>query len=182
MNLHSPLAAIEAKRLASGVSREQLAGLAGLSERHYRRLVEDGRRPRDTTLAKLKTAVARLARNAGDAIVDDHTRLIRTCFRAALGLVCQEEGADPSEVLRHDPSRRATGDRAWMAAADLRSRALVVVNQGLDVKQSEIAKALSMTPAAVCVAMRRVEDLREGDDKLDAQLDRLSGLMNGGEW
>ncbi|MDE0921490.1 helix-turn-helix domain-containing protein [Aurantimonas coralicida] len=180
MNAQSPLLQIEAKRIAAGVSRETLAGHAGVSEKHYRRLLDGDGSPRPGTLAKLRAAAGRLGRASG--ATDAHSRLVRTCYFAALTLVCQRAGADPAEVRRHDPSRRATGDPAWLQAANLRRHAIVVVNQGLNVAQGEIARALAMTPAAICVAMKAVEDQRDADPDLDAMLDDLTAAMNGGEW
>ncbi|NDV87062.1 helix-turn-helix domain-containing protein [Aurantimonas aggregata] len=180
MNAQSPLFQIEAKRLAAGVSREQLAGLAGVSEKHYRRLVNAGVTPRPAMLAKLRAAAGRLGRAAAQP--DEHSRLVRTCFFAALALVCHRAGEDPAEVRRHDPSRRATNDPAWLKAADFRRRAIAVVNQGLNVRAAEIARALELTPAAICVAMKAVEDQRDADPALDAELEQLASLMSGGEW
>ncbi|WP_062203524.1 helix-turn-helix domain-containing protein [Aureimonas sp. AU12] len=178
MNAQSPLFAIEAKRLAAGISREQLASAAGMSLRHYDRLVIGDRgTPRASTLGKLRTALARLGRVQGAQ--DDMTRLVGSLFNAALALICQREGVEPSEVLRHAPSRRATADPAWLAAARLRQRAIALVNQGLDLPQSELARALGLTPAAISLAMGAVEDARHEDPELDRTMDVLERMLRG---
>ncbi len=41
------------------------------------------------------------------------------------------------------------------------------MNQGLDLPQSELARALNLTPAAVSRAMGKVEDERHQDAELD---------------
>ncbi|KTQ97778.1 hypothetical protein NS226_03815 [Aureimonas ureilytica] len=177
MNAASPLFAIEAKRIAAGLSIEQLAGCAGMSERNYRRLLADECKPRPSTLGKLRKAIARLGRI--QSAPDDMSRLVVSTFHAALALLCAREGVATGDVLRHDPARRATSDAAWLRAARLRQRAIALVNQGLDLPQSELARALGLTPAAVSLAMGAVEDARHDDPQLDRDMDQLERLLRG---
>ncbi|KTR08583.1 hypothetical protein NS365_01205 [Aureimonas ureilytica] len=93
--------------------------------------------------------------------------------------MCAREGVATGDVLRHDPARRATSDAAWLRAARLRQRAIALVNQGLDLPQSELARALGLTPAAVSLAMGAVEDARHDDPQLDRDMDELERLLRG---
>ncbi|WP_082655878.1 helix-turn-helix domain-containing protein [Aureimonas sp. D3] len=177
MNAASPLFAIEAKRIAAGLSIEQLAATAGMAASGYRRAIAGESSPRPVTLGKLRTALARLTRI--QSAHDDMSRLVVATFHAALALICAREGVATGDVLRHDPARRATSDAAWLRAARLRQRAIALVNQGLDLPQSELARALGVTPAAVSLAMGAVEDARHDDPQLDRDMDELERLLRG---
>ena len=177
MSAQTPLAMIEAKRMAAGISVDQLVAAAGLTARGYLAALAGRRTPRPTTIGKLRLALSRLARVQSSQ--DDLSRLVASAYHAALALLCDRAGILTADVLRHDPTRRATANREWREAARMRQRAIALVNQGLDLPQSELARALGLTPAAISLAMRDVEDARHDDPSLDRMMDELERLLRG---
>lgn len=82
-------------------------------------------------------------------------------YRLCLERVCEALGLDPRQVaaMPHYPCR--TSSPAWLAAADARRLAIYLLNTVYDVRQHAIARAVGLTPAAVCTALHTVEDARD---------------------
>ncbi|TYC51637.1 hypothetical protein FMN50_20365 [Rhodobacterales bacterium] len=148
---------IERKRRQLGLSANKLTTLAGINSNHYSDLVARKKHPRADTIAKLKIALSRHER--GEA-----TTLPAMIYRLCLLSVCMSEGVKIEDVLSQEPSRRATFDPVWKRAADLRAKALYIAHTVCGVPQKQLAAATGLTPAAVSLAMGRVEDACEPED------------------
>lgn len=154
---------IERRRRQLGLSKSKLAALADVSRQHYLDIAGRKTEPRRTTIAKLKLALTRQEKQLGGAM----PVLI---YRLCLLHVCQAERVGLEDVLSQDPSRRATFDPAWKQAADARGKALYIAHTACGLPQRQLAAAAGMTPAAVSLAMGRVEDSCDPDETLLFQL------------
>lgn len=148
---------IERKRRRLGISQSQLASFAGVNRSHYSDIVHRKKEPRRDTVAKLRHALSRYENGRAEA----QPAMI---YRLCLLYVCQVEHVDFENVLAQDPKRRATFDPAWKRAADAREKALYVSHTICGVPQRQLAAAAGVTPAAVSLAMGRVEDACEPDE------------------
>lgn len=173
----NPMESIEAKRVAIGLSIEQLTGAAGVTSSYYRLLRQDSAQPRRAIIARLKAALSRLTGRPADLAAPE-IRLVFYSYQMALALVCERAGVSTSTVHAQDPSRRATADKDWLAAAKLRRQAYYLLNCALGIDQADIAKATGMTPAAISLACRAIEQERD-DDGFDQLMDELTRTITG---
>lgn len=81
-------------------------------------------------------------------------------YRMLLSFVCWIEKASIRQILASDPRRRATADDAWMEAARIRRITIYIACVHLGLRQADVARAAGMSRAAVCGALKDVEDLR----------------------
>ncbi|WP_281932149.1 helix-turn-helix domain-containing protein [Roseibium album] len=148
---------IERRRRQLGISKSRLAALAEVSRQHYLEIAERRTIPRQATIAKLKLALTRHEKQIGSSV----PVLI---YRLCLLYVCQAEHVALADVLAQKPSRRATFDPDWKMSADARGKALYIAHTVCGLPQRQLAEAAGMTPAAVSLAMGRVEDACEPDE------------------
>lgn len=167
---------IERARQAYGISQEKLAAEAGISSRWYRETVQHPSRASDATIANLATALRSLsARRPDDATL---TALILATYNGFLLAVCQSSGLRSELVRADDPRVTKSGDPDWLRRSRARQAAVYLTNQALGVRQRPLARALGLTPAAVCQSLRNVEDLRD-DPVFDRIIDQASRLITG---
>ncbi|MBP1296641.1 hypothetical protein [Bradyrhizobium elkanii] len=90
--------------------------------------------------------------------VDDARRIYDLYLRA----VCRHQGLMLNEVLRQlARPGRPNIDAQWRAAAYARQLAMYLANTLHNVPQGRLADVTGLTPAAVCLALRSIEDVRE---------------------
>lgn len=169
------VAAIERRRRAAGLTIEELARRAEISVSTYVRF-KKGSAPRARSLAKLKRALLMKERHREAALLAPEA-----AFRSAISAICAEQGLNAHAVLDADPQRKATADAAWMAAIKVRRIALHVLNGGAGMRTQALAEAAGVTPAAVLLAVRDIEDMRDHDPALDDLLNRMHAVFNGGQ-
>lgn len=174
------LARIERERAAFGIRQVDLAEAAGLSERTYRRLIDGASPPRLDVVERLARQLARLAAKAPAPKLDE--TLARVSYRACLGAVAPFYGVDVDAVVAETTAEalRRTVDGRWSAspAALARQAAIYLMNTAIGIQQRRLAELLGLTPAAICLAIRDVEDRRE-DTRLDRVLDAAERLLGG---
>lgn len=95
-------------------------------------------------------------------------------FEAFLASACRHLSLDLAVVKASEPSRRATACHSWRQQAYVRQLALYLANQATGLPQAELARAIGVTRAAVCAAVREVEDRRDEPtfDALVAAIER----------
>lgn len=153
--MSADIADIEARRRALSIPKATLAAEAGTSRSHYDRLIA-GHRVNPAVAARFQRALTRIGRiGAGAPPAAD------LIYRLCVVLMAAEGNVDPRDVLQQDPSRRATSDPQWMKAALVRSLGIYAANVLCGLSQVDLAKVSGMTPAAVSLALRRVEDYLE---------------------
>ncbi|MEO1110119.1 MAG: helix-turn-helix transcriptional regulator [Pseudomonadota bacterium] len=148
---------IERRRRQYKLSHAKLAALAGINRDHYQEIITRKVEPRQATIAKLRLALSRHEFGGRGS-------LPLMIYRLCLLYVCQSERVDLESVLAQDPKRRATFDPIWKQAADMRGKALYIAHAVCGVPQRQLAAAAGMTPAAVSLAMGRVEGSCEPDE------------------
>lgn len=171
------LAAIERGRVAFGLSIEQLAVEAQVTRAWYSRIQRDPARASDRVVARLAAALKRLR----DGKRDDEAltaSLVEATYGGFLAAVCQLMGLDVAEVRASDPRAGKTADVAWRAAARARQLALYLTNVSLGVRQRVLARVVGLTPAAVCLALRTIEDLRD-DPAFDQLVEAAARAVTG---
>lgn len=171
------LQTIERARQAYGISQERLAAEAGISSKWYRQVVQHPSRCSEATIASLQLALRRISARRDP---DDGTReaLIRATYHGFLLAVCQVTGLDLRLVKADDPRVTKAGDPHWLRRSRARQAAVYLTNQALGVRQRPLARALELTPAAVCQSLRNIEDLRDDPD-FDRVIDEASRLITG---
>jgi hypothetical protein len=121
----------------------------------------------------------------------------RLMYRTYLAAVCEHQGLQPAEVERQlarpvqeirrgvfvQPGAcgyRILVDRDWKAAVYARQLALYLANTSDNIPQALLAQATGLTPAAVCIALRAIEDLRDHGD-YDALVELVAAQMAAGD-
>ncbi|PPQ39354.1 hypothetical protein SAMN06265338_103197 [Rhodoblastus acidophilus] len=87
--------------------------------------------------------------------------LTRWAYAGALERTARFYGVTPEQVAETSPQRGATADAHWRACSHARQAAIYLVNTGAGIGQAKIAALLGLTPAAVCLALKDVEDRRD---------------------
>ncbi len=82
-------------------------------------------------------------------------------YAGALERTARFYGVTPEEVWATSPQRGATADAHWRACSHARQAAIYLVNIGKGTEQVKLATLLGLTPAAVCLALKAVEDRRD---------------------
>ena len=158
----------ERKRLKIPVAR--LCRQAGMDAKNYARIRGGERCPRGDTLARLAAALAACKR--GDK---DNALAGRPLFRLVLAQLAREVGIDVAAALEHKPQQKATANPEWMEISRLRDVACYILNTVLGMSNAEVARAAGVTPPAITVAIRKVEDKREAHPELEAVFSMFEG-------
>jgi len=151
---------------------EALAVRAGVAPSAYRRAIKGRTGIRPTTLRRLEAALAAL-RSERRAVREPDTILIRAVYGGFVASIAVHMGVRPDDVHAQDPRLGATADPEWRRLAQVRQAAIYLTNTVVDVRQARLAHVLGLTPAAVCLGLRSVEDRRDDPD-FDALLERLT--------
>ena len=169
---------IEADRKKKLVRQSDLANAAHISERTYRTLVASPLRAKDEIVGRLERALARLGSRAPKPDADPE--LVKAVYRGFLVQMVAHYGVTMAEADSADPQRQAHGTAAgsWYRCAHARQAAIYLTNTALAVRQRRLAELLDLTPAAVCLALKDVEDRRD-DLKFEQALKRATWMMTG---
>lgn len=170
------VARIDERREAQGLSLEELARLAGVSERSVRRALRERRPASEAVLVAMEQALIWAKRGA------DEPSPIRAAWRMALYLMASDLGLSMSQIDAEaaDPKRKATNNPEWMLAARVRRRAVYCLNAVFGYRQHELVAVSGLTPAGVSRICREIEDERDEDGALDRRFDELSRELMGG--
>lgn len=168
---------IERRRVDAKLSTGSLIALAGYSASHYRAALAGKAAPRIETVVRLERALGSLLAGKNATTADEP--LLRAVYSGFVTALASAEGVDPADVHAQDPRKGATADRAWRRIAQVRQAAIYLTNTTLGVRQSRLAELLGLTPAAICLGLRSVEDRRD-DPAFAALLDRIAGAVMGG--
>lgn len=158
---------IERERQKMKIPVAKLCGAAGLTVRTYERIKDGTRTPRPDTLARLASGLT-VARRQGRPAAAWMERRSQVLFRIILLQLADESQADQALVLEFDPQAKATASKEWMEISRLRHLAMYIMNVILGVPNADVAKAAGVSPAAVTVALQKMEIKRD-----DPDLDRL---------
>ena len=97
----------------------------------------------------------------------------RAAYLACLGALCWRMGVDLKSVLDLDVRTHVRGAAAPAGVRDCaraRCRAVYLAVTVVALRQADVARAVGVTPAAVCLACQRVEDERD-DPQVNALLE-----------
>lgn len=170
---------VEAERLAAGVSQTDLCRSAGVALRSYTRFAASGARPE--TVARLRKALKSLAARAPAAKgPDDSHPQVRAIFGGFLLAVAPHYGVSLPQI--HAALGRAgeqTLDPHWRACSHARQAAIYLTHTALSLKQKMLADVLGLTPAAICLSIRAVEDRRD-EAIFDEVLNAAEAAIMGG--
>lgn len=169
--------AIEQVRQAHGISQNKLAAEAGLSRTWYQTIHADPSRASEAVLSRLAGALRRLreGQRHDEAML---ASLVAATYGGFLAAVCRELVLDVAAVRAADPRAGRTADPAWRAAARARQLAIYLTNISLGVQQRVLARAVGLTPAAICLGLKTIEDLRD-DPAIDALIEACARQVTG---
>ncbi|WP_295805900.1 hypothetical protein [uncultured Nitratireductor sp.] len=170
--------AIERRRKDLNLTKDHMDRAANLTRGHYHRLVSGVCTPRPSTLARLKAATLNAGKRRTAAHNDDEGLSIS--YQLAIALVANALGRDAASIHGQDPSRRATHNPEWMAAAEVRRIALYLLNAAAGWNQAKAAEAAGVTRQAVHTACKAIED-RRNERSFDRLLDDLTRSITG-DW
>jgi hypothetical protein len=165
---------IEQRRAGAHLSTVSLSSAAGVGRQTYLDALAGRAIPRPGTLFRLEMALASLLAERRAAAPD--TLLIRATYGGFVLAVAERLGVRPTDVHAQDPRRGATADPEWRRLAQVRQAAIYLTNVALGVKQSRLADALGLTPAAICLGLRSVEGRRE-DPAFDRMLEEIGAAV-----
>lgn len=101
----------------------------------------------------------------------------REIYQTYLAAVCLHQGLRPREIERQlARPGKPNVDTEWRRAAYARQLALYLANTSHNVPQTLLAEAAGLTPAAVCMALKAIEDLRD-IRSFDARVDIVAAEM-----
>lgn len=174
LSANRAVAEIEERRLAAGLSVTELARRAGITAYWYRTLRRRRSSPKSSVLRKLDRAF-----DAPPSFAVSEVARARSMWGAMVMALAEGHGVTAADVVASDPRAGKTADRTWSACARVRQAAIYLVVTKFGVPQRRLAEALDLTPAAVCLALKAVEDRRD-DPAFDAALDRAARMITGG--
>lgn len=127
---------IERKRSELKVPLESLCHYAGVGRTTYYRCLKGYHAARPTTVRRLSQTLTRIMQG----FYDQQARSANVrIYSNALHIAANELGIDIDRLVASDPSRRATGDKEWLACARGRRLAWALLNSwGINV--SSIAR------------------------------------------
>ncbi len=128
---------------------------AGVGTRTYHDAMAGTYVATTATLAKLNAALSRFKLAYGG---DKGPMSVHAAYRLALVLAAGHLKADAKAVMAADPAKRLTRDPEWLAGSRVRWLAFWICNVLVGFRQSEVARAASVTRQAVCDAIKEVED------------------------
>lgn len=165
---------IEQDALSAGIGIGAVCRAANMSDRNFYYLKTGQQTARSGTLRRLDIGLSRakMAQKLGAGGASE-----RSVYMLCVYAVAQFMRVSADVVLSHDPAKRATSDVEWMAASKVRRLALYVASVATGMKQAEVARAAGMTRAAVCIALKQIEDDRD-DAVLDAFLTSLEKVFS----
>ncbi len=173
---------IEERRRSSGIAQIDLARAAGVSLRTYTRLVTEGD-SRKVARQKLSASLDRLERTLdrmAAAIRVDRIEcdLVLATHRGFVLALAPVFGVTADQVAAADPRANLNFDPTWRGCRHVAQAAIYLTNTTLGLTQRRLAEILGLTPAAVCLALKAVEDRRD-DPGFDGALRRASELIAG---
>jgi len=169
--------AIDQVRQAHGISMNRLAAEAGVSRTWYQTIDRDPARASEAVLSRLAAALRRLreGQRHDEAML---ASLVAATYGGFLAAVCRELALDVALVRAADPRAGKTADVGWRAMARARQLAVYLTNISLGVQQRVLARAVGLTPAAICLGLKTIEDLRD-DIAIDALIERCARQVTG---
>jgi transcriptional regulator with XRE-family HTH domain len=172
---------IDDRRSATGLSHMQMCQRAGISEDTWLRLRRGDHPPRPSTLRKLRAALRAKSDQANTraAVHGQFIELVATAFVGVLAIVCAIKRKNFLNINRllARPGEQ-TADPLWRKASDLRAVAMYLLSIACNVPQAVIARAVGLTPAAVSLALTKIEARRD-DARFDAELARIEQIIRG---
>jgi hypothetical protein len=103
--------------------------------------------------------------------------MARRVYETWLVAVCRHQGLRPNAVKAQlARPGRPNFDPQWRAAAYARQLALYLANTEHCVPQKLLAEVAGITPAAVCLALQAIEDVRE-NRAFDRAVDAVAAAM-----
>lgn len=170
------IAVLEKKRQAQKLTQARLADQAGMSESTYRRMIKSPGQASGGLIDSLERALLHLLQGSRVDLIEEV--LIKSTYRGFVAVLCDHFHVTPDDVEEADPRAGATADPHWRACAHVRQAAIYLTNTALGLKQRRLAEVLELTPAAVCLALRAVEDRRDDPD-FDMALRRAAKTITG---
>lgn len=180
-HLLSGIAAVERLRVSLDVPQHRLADAAGISDRTYRRYVAGRAKASPAMVARLNRALDRVG--LVEPKLDERTRaLMLATWRAFVGELLPigaGVGVTLDDVVASDPRRGATADPKWRACRRIAQAGIYLLATAFDdISQRRLAELFDLTPAAICLALRAVEDARD-DPAFEAAIEAAQRKMTG---
>ena len=166
--LMNSIAEIDLAIRSSGFPEGDIVRAAGLDAR-YLYQIRNGRRTLTLrTVNRLRVALDQLKKEQAKdekqrkivVVYPERDMAVRS-YRLAVAMVGQFYGVKPHFILSADPAKRATADPIWMLAARYRRLALYITATYLDVSQAELARAVGISKATICVLLKELGDERD---------------------
>ncbi|WP_031243616.1 hypothetical protein [Mesorhizobium sp. LNJC391B00] len=148
---------------------------AGVSTRAFFEGLKGTKETRPDTLAKLNAA---LGRSKMQFAGEHGPATTHGAFKVCLIYAAAELKQNPKAVLASDPSRKATSDPVWQAAAEVRQVAFWIATRMLGFAQADVGRAAGVTRAAVSEAIKALEDQRDHDKQLDRLLSHIEEVFS----
>lgn len=129
-----------------------------MSGRWYRTLLAHPDKAGGRAVQKLEAALRRLTAPRPGPPPDD---LVRAAYGGCLAAVAPRHGVDPELAPATLAGPERPSNDHWRACSRARAEALYLAHTRLGVAQNLLAAIAGVTPAAVCLAIRGVEDRRD---------------------
>lgn len=171
-------AAMDRERALTGVTIQALCAAADTSLRAYHYYRAGVMRPGRPALQALQSALDRLARRPEG---DTGERLARAALGGFLAQAAGLHGIDVAVVRALGRHNKGMAEDQFRAASAARQLAIYLVNQEVGLRQAVLARLVGQSRAAVCLAIRAIEDRRGSDRAFDRAVKRIISTVTGGE-
>lgn len=159
-----------------GLSQRAAATLSDLNIQVLNECINGKRKTTPRTLRRAQRAL-RKHKNNVTTLPHENITWIRRCYVLLCSILGGNNFENLKKLLVEQPSRRAAKDRTWLEASAIRRKAIYILNTEFSIDQAHIAKALSMSPAGVCLALKDVEDMRDDGGELDQKLNEIASVF-----
>lgn len=166
------MVAINVRRLAAGLTHQELCKHAGVDLNSWHRLRRGEHAPKNETIQKFDNALKNGPSPKPPQLIASYHRLVMVMIAAELNFPL-------ATLLATDFTAERPQVQEWLEAARIRAMAIYITTVELEVKNADMARALNVTREAIRKARNRVEDMRD-DNAIDALLSRVRAQARAG--
>lgn len=154
-------------------SLAEIARMAEMSPAYLSHLRSGRRNAKPSTLARVRMGIARLRTKQ---IGGNHEAIV--IYRVTLAMCATTLGLDAALIQVSDPGAKRASNKEWRDASFARWLAQYLMNTGLGMKQTYVARVAGVTKQAVSLAMQEIE-LKRDDPEFEAMISRLEHSILG---
>lgn len=168
------LSAIDAGRIAAGLTKRALCKSAGVDSSYYTQLLKGLYRPSAKILRRLQAALAKPEHTAASALRE---RLIEMAYCAALEPLAAFYRTSPAAARATVLGARRSGDAKWLAANRAHQGAMALCQYATGLAQADLARHFGLSRSGFFQAAAAVEARRQASAEFEAVCAAIEGRL-----